>query len=126
MYQALIIDDNSMNIDVLIILLDREGISYTAIESPRYLNDALNAVEHFDVVFLDLEFPNGNGFKLLDELRLDSRLDETPIVAYTVHTSEIDVARRAGFDSFLGKPLDTKKFPAQVQRILRGEQVWET
>jgi len=37
----------------------------------------------------------------------------------------IDVARRAGFDSFIGKPLDLRGFPDQIRRILNGQPVWE-
>lgn len=52
-------------------------------------------------------------------------LDDVPIVAYSVHVSEIEIARRAGFDGFLGKPLDADRFSDQLRRILSGEQVWE-
>jgi two-component system cell cycle response regulator DivK len=34
-------------------------------------------------------------------------------------------ARTAGFDGFLGKPLDPDRFPDQVHRILAGDAVWE-
>ncbi len=122
---ALIIDDNRMNIDVLVMLLSNEGVSHTAIESPRYFAETLDQLDHVDVVFLDLEFPNGAGFNLLEDLKTNPRLSGVPIVAYTVHTSEIDEARRVGFHSFLGKPLDARRFPDQLQRILNDESVWE-
>jgi two-component system cell cycle response regulator DivK len=34
-------------------------------------------------------------------------------------------ARSAGFDGFIGKPLDPDRFPNQIRNILRGEAVWE-
>ena len=122
---ALIIDDNRANIDVLILLLTEEGISYTAIQSPRLMDNVLAEVGHCDVVFLDLEIPNHDGFEILKRLRAYPEFADVPIVAYTVHTSEIDVARRAGFHSFLGKPLNAQRFSQQLARILRGESVWE-
>lgn len=122
---ALIIEDNRLNIDVLHTLLENHGVSTTAIESPRYLSEALDSLERLDVVFLDLEFANHDGFDVLQELKADPRLANIPIVAYTVHTSEIDEARTAGFDSFLGKPLDPRRFPDQLARILEGIPVWE-
>jgi len=52
-------------------------------------------------------------------------LGRVPIIAYTVHVSEIDVVRQHGFDGFLGKPLDSARFPQQLARILNREPVWE-
>jgi two-component system cell cycle response regulator DivK len=33
-------------------------------------------------------------------------------------------AREAGFDGFIGKPIDPDAFPDQIRRILAGEGVW--
>jgi two-component system cell cycle response regulator DivK len=82
-------------------------------------------LDAIDVVFLDLEMPNYDGFNLLTDLKADARLSHVQIIAYTVHTSEIDEARQAGFDGFLGKPLDIKRFPDQLERILNRQPVWE-
>ncbi|MBN1428853.1 MAG: response regulator [Anaerolineae bacterium] len=123
-YHALIIDDQPPNIDVLAMLLTQENISYTSATSARQVAGVIDASPQIDVVFLDLEMPNGNYYDLLSSLKADPRLSGVPIVAYTVHTSEIDQARNAGFDSFLGKPLSTTEFPDQIRRILNGESVW--
>jgi len=122
---ALIIDDNRMNIDVLKMLLEAEGVQAVVMESPRNIATALETVEAVDVVFLDVEMPNYNGFVVLQDLKKYEMLNEASFVAYTVHTSEIDVARRAGFNSFLGKPLNVRRFPEQLKRILNREEVWE-
>ncbi|MCU0464069.1 MAG: response regulator [Anaerolineae bacterium] len=122
--QALIIDDNRGNLDVLSMLLAQQGVIVTAVQSIKQVSFALETVSP-DVVFLDLEFPNGSGFDVLTDLKANPLLAGVPVVAYTVHVSEIDVTRRAGFDSFLGKPLDSRKFPDQLRRILSGQAVWE-
>ena len=122
---ALIIDDRRSNIDVLAMLLAEQGVTSTAVEGPSHIADALRQATQIDVVFLDLEFPNQNGLNLIRQLRAEPRLRGVPIVAYTVHTSEINEAKAAGFDSFLGKPLDAKQFPGQLRRILAHEAVWE-
>lgn len=126
MVHALIIDDNSMNIDVLAIMLDRENISYDTMVSPKHVIEFVDATDaNINVIFLDLEMPNYDGFDVLNTLKAHEKLDQTSIIAYTVHTSEIDKARSAGFDGFLGKPLNSQQFPEQLQRILSGESVWE-
>lgn len=125
MSHALIIDDNRNNIDVLVMLLDQEGVTHTAVQTVRQVEQALHQINTVDVVFLDLEFPVGDGFQILDALKAMPRFQTVPIVAYSVHTSEIDVVRRAGFDGFLGKPLNRQQFPEQLRRIMSGHQVWE-
>jgi DNA-binding NarL/FixJ family response regulator len=54
-----------------------------------------------------------------------TEVQNAPIIAYTVHLNEIANTRQLGFDGFLGKPLDVTRFPEQLARILRGEQLWE-
>ncbi len=122
---ALIIDDNKANRDVLTMMLKTNGVTPVSIDSPRFLDDLFTEVKHVDVVFLDLEFPNYNGFDLLPYLREQPPLEGAPIVAYTVHTSELEVVQNAGFDGFLGKPLKPHRFADQLQRILNGDAVWD-
>ena len=122
---ALIVDDNVSNVDALQALLAREGFAATTLTSPVYLSTLLEKLDPVDVVFLDLEFPNHTGFDIMRQLKADPRMANVPFVAYTVHTSEQNEAREAGFDCFLGKPLDVQRFPGQLQRILSGERVWE-
>jgi len=122
---ALIIDDNHANIDVLAMLLAEQGLTHTAIDSLRHLSACLDQLGQVDVIFLDLEFPNGDGFSAFNHLQADARLQGVPVVAYTVHTSEINQVKAAGFHSFLGKPLNARRFPDQLKRILNHVPVWE-
>lgn len=123
---ALIIDDNSKNVMVLANMLADESVTNTHVTNPHQLDAAINTLTQVNVVFLDLEMPGINGYEVLEKLKADARFEGVPVVAYTVHVSEIHNASQLGFDSFLGKPLDADKFPGQLQRILRGEAVWET
>ena len=123
---ALIIDDNTQNVAVLARLLSKQNISSTHITDPGKLDATLDTVEGADVIFLDLEMPGIDGYQVMDKLRRLPSFEGTPIIAYTVHVSEIKVAHEKGFDGFIGKPLDPDKFPNQLARILNGEAVWET
>jgi two-component system cell cycle response regulator DivK len=120
---ALLIDDNSQNLKVLAQLLSKQGVTSTEVINPTKLQSVLPTLERVDVVFLDLEMPGLDGYSVKDLLK--SQLGDAPIIAYTVHISEINVVRNLGFDGFLGKPLDQSRFPEQLARILNGEQVWE-
>jgi two-component system, cell cycle response regulator DivK len=121
---ALIIDDNDGNLDVLAELLEMEGMTSITVRQPERLEAALGSYHQLDVIFLDLEMPGIDGYTMLSYLKNDERFKAVPVVAYTVHVSQMNVARQRGFHSFLGKPLDADRFPEQLARILRGERVW--
>ncbi len=123
MSHALVIDDNPQNLKVLAQLLSKQGVSSTEVSNPSKISSILTTLEQVDVVFLDLEMPGQDGFSVREMLK--PQLGDTPIIAYTVHVSEINAVRQSGFDGFLGKPLDTTRFPEQLARILNGEAVWE-
>lgn len=123
---ALIIDDNVKNVSILARLLSEQAVSSTQVTHPKQLDATLAGIGKVDVVFLDLEMPGVSGYDVLEKLKTDTHFQITPIVAYTVHVSEINVAHQQGFDSFIGKPLNPEKFPDQLARILNGEAVWET
>ena len=122
---ALIVDDRISNIDVIMRLLEIEGIIPYSVTTPTEIQSVLDEVDKVDLVFLDLEFPQHDGLELVTELQLDERLSGIPFIAYTVHISEQNEAREAGFHSFLGKPLNVERFPDQIRRIILGEPVWE-
>jgi two-component system cell cycle response regulator DivK len=122
---ALIIDDNQSNLEALGVLLKKEGITPVMAQSPRDIPAIMDRMPRIDVVFLDLEFPNHNGFQLVSQLKQMEHLQDAPVVAYSVHVSELNEVRAAGFHSFIGKPLSVERFPDQLRRILRGQSVWE-
>lgn len=121
---ALVIDDDANNRGILAEMLLMEGITCTEVANPLHLPKVLDKLEKVDLIFLDLEMPGRNGYQVLESLRTDARHRNVPVVAYTVHVSEISNARKLGFHSFLGKPLDADQFPSQLARILKGESVW--
>ncbi len=120
---ALVIDDNAQNRRVLVQLLAKQGVDAIEVPDSRKLSNSIPSLGPVDVVFLDLEMPGLDGFDVKNLLR--AHLGATPIVAYTVHVSEMNVVRQSGFDGFIGKPVDNSRFPDQLARILNGQQVWD-
>jgi two-component system, cell cycle response regulator DivK len=122
---ALIVEDNARNMQILSSLLAEQGIAHTGVLDPLVVEEVLSRIEHPDVIFLDLEMPGLDGYDVLQLIKSNDRFKNISVVACTVHTSEITTAHERGFDSFLAKPLDPDRFPAQIGRIMRGESVWD-
>jgi two-component system cell cycle response regulator DivK len=80
-----------------------------------------------DLILMDIRLPYEDGYQALRKLRASERLRAVPVVAVTAYATEdqLSRARAAGFNGFIGKPLDPDRFPDQVRRILEGEAVWE-
>ena len=121
---ALIIDDDKNSLFVLSQMLRMEGIDSTIVNDPTTLEDVLGGLPAVNIVFLDLEMPDSNGYQILEQLRADSRFENVPIVACSVYTDELNNTYQAGFNSFVAKPIDADRFPGQLRQILGGQAVW--
>jgi len=125
--RALIIDDDEVSVQVLKALLENLRVTTSVImgDGHSQLADLLESAEAADIVFMDLEMPSMNGYLALNLLRTNPTFSAVPVVAYTTHTSHVNQARNAGFHSFLGKPIDGRRFGEQLGRILANEPVWD-
>jgi two-component system cell cycle response regulator DivK len=122
-----VVEDDTSGLAIISVMLRRLGFR-TVME--RYADAAIDRAKKMpklDVVFLDLGLPDSDGYEVLKELRQDPNLKDVPIIAVTARDAgtEMPKAQAAGFDGFLGKPLNRTRFPDQVRRILGGEAVWE-
>ncbi len=123
---VLIIENDATSIDVLVQLLDQLGTGYTVLEDGRLVLEVVSQLLRVDVIFLDLEMPQVDGYDVLAAIQAAPELSAVPVVAYSSHVSEMSNARSAGFHSFLGKPLQGKQFSSHFNRILNHQPVWES
>lgn len=121
---ALAIDDDANNLEVIGRLLQMAGISCTKSQTMQQVQAVLETSIQIDIVFLDLEMPHTDGYQTFQLLRNALGLT-VPIVACTVHLNEFLTVRELGFNGFIAKPLDRKHFETKVRQLLRGEQVWD-
>ena len=127
----LVVEDNPDNLFIVLEMLRlKVQVRYCAGKmTGRQLFALLEAQQELpvDMILLDLQLPLEDGYTVLRQIREQPRLAETRVVAMTANVMADDVerARAAGFDGFIGKPIDLRRFPAQIARILGGELVWE-
>lgn len=124
---VLVVEDNVANFVLVARMLGYLGVHCEWKTSGYEVLEYADALPRLDLILMDIRLPYEDGFAAQRKLRASERFKTVPIVAVTAHASEdqLKKARTAGFDGFLGKPLDPDRFPDQIRRILNGEQVWE-
>ena len=65
-----------------------------------------------DLILMDIQLPGMDGLALTRHLRRDETLRDVPIVAFTTSAIKGDeeIARAAGCDGYITKPIDTRTF----------------
>jgi two-component system cell cycle response regulator DivK len=125
---VLVVEDNLNNF-----LLITRLLAYLGVEKCEWKPSGWQVLEFadslpkVDLVLMDIHLPEEDGYQALAKLRAHSKFQSTRIVAVTAEATEDNLmrARAAGFDGFIGKPLDPDRFPDQIKQILRGVEVWE-
>jgi two-component system cell cycle response regulator DivK len=124
---ALIVEDTASNYGLISRMLEHMGARCLWKTSGREVTEFIRTSGNVDLIFMDLRLPYEDGYAALGRIRATQELRDIPVVAVTAYASEEEMRRsyRAGFDGFLGKPLEPDRFPSQVRRILSGKPVWD-
>ncbi len=127
----LYVENDEMSREVMRALLTR-GLGYrdlTVFETSTHFEQHLEALTHKpDVIFLDIHMEPLDGFEMLKMIRRSQTCYATPVIALTasVMYEEVRRLREAGFDGAIAKPINYDTFPNALDRILNGEQIWNT
>jgi two-component system, cell cycle response regulator DivK len=117
--RVLIVDDNPMNIAISEVVLLAANFE---IESAGNAVEARQRVAAFkpDLILMDVQMPGMDGLELTRMLKADLATRHIVVVAFTAFAMRGDEAKMlaAGCDGYLSKPIDVKKFGAQVRACL--------
>ena len=120
----LIADDNLVNLRLARSLLAKQGHSAVTVGSGRAALAALEQ-QNFDVVLMDVQMPDMDGFETTKAIRGQERISRKhlPIVAMTAHAMIGDRERclAAGMDSYVTKPVDAGKLFAAITDALHKD-----
>ncbi|MBW1885382.1 MAG: EAL domain-containing protein [Deltaproteobacteria bacterium] len=116
----MIVDDDSTTVEVLEAFLEGEG--YTELVT---LTDSRRAVETLsaqgaDVLLLDLQMPNVDGFEVLQQIRNDEKLRQLPVIMLSAATDAGTKlkALELGATDFLSKPVDPSELALRLRNTL--------
>ena len=120
MKKILVAEDNPASSELIREVLSGRG--YEIIEACDG-RQALQKIEETepDLVLLDIQLPILDGFAVLSQLRQNPRFANLCVVAVTANVMKEDREKglRAGFDAYIGKPIDAAALRLQVDQLLR-------
>jgi two-component system cell cycle response regulator DivK len=121
MSTILIVEDNAKNMKLARDVLQAKG--YTTLEAVNGADGVRLALQHQpDLVLMDIQLPDINGIEAFTRIRANPETALIPVVAFTASVTANDVHRitEAGFDGFIGKPINLKEFVETVRRVVEG------
>lgn len=126
----LYVEDDALNREALSAVLTRVmGIKNLIIfeDSANFMERVRALPDRPGVFLLDVQIYPHDGFEMLRMLRESTEFSDARIVAVTasVMNEEVEQLRRSGFDGCLGKPLNLGTLRDSLERIIRGEKVWQ-
>jgi len=107
--KILVVEDNEINQEIIDEVLTSEGakvcIAENGVEAIKYFEDGKNS-HHFDIVLMDLQMPEMDGYQATQFIRKHISREVLPIVALSAHTQDenIDQCRAVGMNDYIMKP----------------------
>lgn len=123
-FRVLVADDNKVNRLLLCRSLELMGHEVVSVENGRVAHERLLG-EPFDLLLLDLEMPELDGFELLEKRLDDDVLREVPVIVTSSLEGVAPVARciELGADDYLHKPVNAVLLKARVDASLERKQL---
>ena len=109
--RILLVEDNEINQQIASELLEYEGAGVTVADNGR---EAVELLENgpdqppFDMILMDLQMPEMDGYQATARLRSHARFASLPIIAMTAHATMEERQRcmEAGMNDHIAKPID--------------------
>lgn len=122
--RLLVVDDNKVNRMLLVRSLEQQGHHVAAAVNGREALDLLRA-DPFDLVLLDIEMPEMDGYQVLSAMKQDLKLRHIPVIMVT-SVEEIESAIRCiemGAEDYLPKPFNPVLLRARLNASLEKKHL---
>jgi phosphoserine phosphatase RsbU/P len=122
--KLLVVDDDEGNRSMLARRLERLGHQTVLAGNGREALKQLRA-EPFDLMLLDIQMPEMNGYEVLEALAADARLSQIPVIVLSASDEIARVARciEMGAEDYLPKPFDPVLLRARIGACLEKKQL---
>lgn len=118
--RIVVVDDHATNRKLVTDLLQYEGYEIFQAADAEEAEDIIRAVEPA-LVLMDIALPGRDGLTLTRELKADPATSGILIVALTAYAMKGDEEKAvaAGCDGYITKPIDTRRLPEVIARLMR-------
>ncbi|WP_426211226.1 EAL domain-containing protein [Massilia sp. TWP1-3-3] len=124
--RILIIEDNPTNMELMVYLLTAFGYTpFMAIDGTSGVETARETKP--DLIICDVHLPKLDGYGVVAALKADPAMCHIPVLAVTALAMVGDRERllAAGFDGYVGKPIEPDTFVAELETFLRSRAAAE-
>lgn len=120
----LVADDDAANREMLGRRLVRLGHRVAVAENGRETLEKLRA-EPFDLLLLDIQMPELNGYEVLEQIKADPRLRNLPVIVLSASSETDRVAHciELGAEDYLPKPFDPVLLQARIGACLEKKRL---
>ena len=117
----LVVDDEELNRDILSRRLIKEGYSVTVAEGGKQALDILR-LERYDLVLLDIMMPGIDGYEVLQRIRSEPTLHDTPVIMVTALSDESSIKRclALGATDYVGKPFELTFLKSRIRQAIHA------
>jgi len=116
------VDDDRLSLDMLVTILDIQGANCITATNGREVLEALAANPDTDIVLMDLQMPEMDGFEVLSYCKNRPDLCEIPVIIMTATPREKIKALELGADDFLSKPYNLEELKLRIAKQLRSRR----
>jgi adenylate cyclase len=120
----LVVDDNEMNRDMLARRLERQNYKTVMADNGQRALDLLHE-QPFDLVLLDIMMPKMNGYEVLETVKADEQLKNTPIIMISAVDDLDSVVKciEMGAEDYLFKPFNPVLLRARINASLERKRI---
>ncbi|WHY71913.1 substrate-binding domain-containing protein [Fictibacillus enclensis] len=121
-YRLLYIEDNESNIHLVQNILNPQPAYSLLVARTAKEGLALLAHEKVDMILLDINLPDMDGYEMIDIIRASDAAKDTAVIAVSsmAASGNIQQALDRGFDHYVTKPINVKEFLTVINDVLNN------